>query len=231
MKGRVKKIGLVDTLFSPFIDPRGTMENLLVIQKRPPYILVCLFLFTCLFLAPPFMYEPGVGFKNVDIMPLLPVLQSSFITLALTTAFVAMLLNAIGSRQPLLVVLGALTYATTPFISFMTMVFLGNYLLRGQLTIIFFLMSGHVDPTDWLVGQFPMLFKCCCLISFWVFCNAMRVVTKASITSAILIAAICIPFLLGSFALSVYATEINFPGSAPRILSFFTSFVGSRVAF
>lgn len=231
MKGRVKKIGLVDTLFSPFVDARGTMENLLVVQKRPPYLLVSLFLFTLLFLAPPFMYEPGVGLRNIDLQPFLPILQASYITLTLTTCFVAMLLNAIGVPQPILVVFGALVYATTPFISFMTIVYVANYFLAGQLTILFFLMSGHTDPTDWLVVQFPLLFKVCCLISFWVFSNAMRVVTRGSVTSAILMAAMCIPFLLGSFALSVYVTEINFPGSAPRVLSFFTSFVGAKALF
>lgn len=221
---RKKKLGIFDALFSPFVDAPGTMEHFLVEQRSPPHLLSCLFLLVSLVLAPPLMYFPGVGLSYENLLPLGAVLQVSLLTLLLTTFFSNLLTRIIGIPQRALSVFGALVYATCPFVSFMCVVYISNYVIMGQLTVLNFLIWGYQDPNDWLLMQFPLLIKICCCISFWVFINGIRALTRATLSSAALIATTCIPLLLGSFVLSLYCNELTLPGTSGRVIKFFNAF-------
>jgi hypothetical protein len=98
--------------------------------------------------------------------------------------------------------------------------------MEGRLSILQFLTTGYARPNDWLLQMFPNLFKLFCLLSFVVFGNCIRAIYRSSITSAVLIAAVCIPLLLGSFIVALSLTEVCFAGSSDQVITFFRSFVG-----
>lgn len=223
-RSRNKKLGIFDALFSPFVDARGTMQNLLVDQRRPPHLFTCLFFLTCLVLAPPLMYSPGVGIGYENARSLAALLQVSILTLLLSTVFITLLLRVIGASQRPLSIFGALVYATCPFVSFMCLFYISNYITMGRLTVLSFLIWGQVDGDDWLVRQFPFLVKVFCFISFWVFANAIRVLTRSTLSSAALMSAVCVPLLLGSFVLALYCTELNLKGTSSGVIQFFNAF-------
>lgn len=223
---RRRRPRLLDVLVSTLIDPRGTTHDLLNWHEGPPHVLACLFLFCSAVIAPPFLYQPDGSISQAAMIALYATLLTTLITLALTTCFVTMLFRALRLSPSIDATFSALVYSSAPIITLMGAIYLTNYAMEGRLSILQFLTTGYARPNDWLLQMFPKLFKLFCLLSFVVFGNCIRAIYRSSITSGVLIAAVCIPLLLGSFIVALSLTEVCFAGSSEQVITFFRSFVG-----
>jgi hypothetical protein len=223
---RRRRPRLLDVLVSILIDPRGTTNDLLNWYEGPPHVIACLFLFCSAVIAPPLLYQPDETLSQAAIVALYATLLTTLLTLALTTCFVTMLFRALRLAPSIEASFAALVYSSAPIITLMGGMYLTNYLMEGNLSILQFLSTGYTRQNDWLLQMFPNLFKIFCLLSFIVFANCIRAIYRSSVTSAGLIAAVCIPLMLGSFIVALSLTEVCFAGSSEQVIAFFRSFVG-----
>jgi hypothetical protein len=77
-----------------------------------------------------------------------------------------------------------------------------------------------------LVQFFPTAAKITCLACFVLFTNGIRVLMRSSLSSATLIAAICVPLIMAGFVVSLSIEEMILPGEASQVINFFASFLG-----
>jgi hypothetical protein len=202
------------------------MEQLLVTSKSPPHLLTSLFFLGCIVVAPPILYSPDgtIGTEQVKL------LVATFITVLLTLSLAAFLQStttrALGAQQSMFSMLCAMVYAFTPFVTVMTLYYAATYWTQGHLSVLQFLTAGFASQHDILVQFFPTAAKATCLVCFILFTNGIRALMRGSLSSATLIAAICVPLIMAGFVVSLSIEELILPGQAPRVIDFFASFLG-----
>jgi hypothetical protein len=217
---------LLDIFLAIVVDPRGTMRELLHWHEGPPHVFAALFLFCTVVITPPLLYQPDGIIDQKVILGLYSTLATVFITLALTTFFVTMFFRALHLPSSPSTVFASIVYASAPITTLMGGVYLINYLLEGRLSILQFLSTGYARPDEALLLMFPNLIKIFCFLAFILFAGGVRALYRSSAVSAYLIAATCIPLLLGSFLVAASLTEACFPGSSEQVIGFFRAFTG-----
>lgn len=225
-KKRTRSPGILDILISALVDPRGTMEQLLVTSKYPPHLLASMFFLGCIVVAPPILYSPD----STIVMGQVKLLVATFITVLLTLSLAAFLQSmatrALGAEQPMFSMFCAMVYSFTPFVTVMAFYYAATYWTQGHLSVLQFLTTGFASQHDILVKFFPTAAKVTCLVCFVLFTNGIRALMRGSLSSASLIAAICVPLIMAGFVVSLSIEELILPGEASRVIDFFASFLG-----
>jgi hypothetical protein len=225
-KKRARSPGILDILISALVDPRGTMQQLLVTSTYPPHILTSVFFLGCIVLAPPILYSPDGTIGTGQIKLLVATFLTVLLTLSLAAFLQSMATRALGAQQSMFSMLCAMIYAFTPFVTVMTLYYAVTYWTQGHLSVLQFLTTGFTSQHDMLVQFFPTAAKITCLACFVLFTNGIRVLMRSSLSSATLIAAICVPLIMAGFVVSLSIEEMILPGEASQVINFFASFLG-----
>jgi hypothetical protein len=136
--------------------------------------------------------------------------------------------RALGAQQSIFSLICAMIYAFTPFVTVMAFFYAATYWMQGHISILQFLTTGFVSQQDVLVRFFPTVAKVTCLVCFILFTNGIRALMRSSLSSATLIAAICVPLIMGSFVVSLSIEELLVPGISSHVISFFASFLSDN---
>lgn len=202
------------------------MRHLLVVSKSPPHLLTSLFFLGCIVIAPPILYSPDGTIGTVHMTLLVATLLTALFTLILAAFFQAMATRALGAQQSMFSLFCAMTYAFTPFVTVMAFFYVATYWTQGHISVLQFLTTGFVSHQDMLVKFFPTVIKLTGLVCFILFMNGIRALMSSSLSSAALIAAICIPLIMGSFVVSLSIEEFILPSISSKVIGFFGTFLG-----
>lgn len=225
-KQRIRPPGILDILISALVDPQGTMTRLLVTPKYPPHLVTCLFFICCIVIAPPILYSPDGTINTTHTNLLVATLLAAFLTLCLAGFFQSMATRALGAQQSIFSLFCAMIYSFTPFVTVMVFFYVATYWMQGHISILQYLTTGFASQSDALVQFFPTTVKITVLVCFVLFSNAIRVLMRSSLSSAALIAAVCVPLIMGSFVVSLSIEELLLPGISSKVIGVFASFVG-----
>jgi hypothetical protein len=226
-KKRIRPPGILDILVSALVDPQGTMTHLLVTAKYPPHIITCLFFLGCIVIAPPILYTPDGTINHSHTNLLVATLLAFFLTLGLAGFFQSMTTRALGAQQSMFSLFCAMIYAFTPFVTVMVFFYAATYWAQGHISILQYLTTGFASQSDNLVQFFPTMVKITGLVCFILFTNGIRALMRSSLSSATLIAAVCVPLIMGSFVVSLSIEELLLPGISTKVIGVFASFLGS----
>ena len=100
-----------------------------------------------------------------------------------------------------------------------------NKLLYGDLSILGGLALGMAPQGNVVAAMFPSAMRVAALFSLIVLGQSLRVISNSSLSVGMLLAFSTLPFLLGSFVVSLTATEFFFPGSSPDTIRFFSGYL------
>jgi hypothetical protein len=225
-KKRNRPPGILDILISALADPRGTMRHLLVASKSPPHLITSLFFLGCIVVAPPILYSPDGTIETTHVNLLVATLLTALLTLVLAGFFQSMATRALGAQQSIFSLFCAMTYSLTPFVTVMTFFYVATYWAQGHISVLQFLTTGFASQHDMLVQFFPTMVKLTCVACFILFANGIRALMSSSLSSAALIAAICVPLLMGSFVVALSIEELMLPGVSSKVVDFFATFLG-----
>jgi len=223
---RIRPPGLLDILVSALVDPKGTMRLLLVDSKFPPHLITSVFFLGCVVIAPPIFYTPDGIVGTTQVTHLVETLMTIFLTLFLAAFFQSMTTRALGGQVAMFSLTCAMIYAFTPFVSVLAFFYASTYWTQGHISVLQFLTTGFVSQHDALVQFFPTACKLTCLVSFVLFANGVRALMRSSLSSAVLVAAICVPLLMGSFIVALSLQELMLPGLSANVIDFFGAFLG-----
>ncbi len=223
-----RRPGILDALITILIDPSGTIHHLLDHRRWPPHVIILLLLFSLIVVAPPFLYSVDGVTNTANLPALQSTLVTIFLTMVLSSVFFTILLRTLGSPVRWIMTFGALVYALTPITVIIAAVYCLNYVTVGYFSIFQFLSFGYVTENDWVVALFPITFKVSCALCILLLIHGARVLCRASFSSSLLLGAIYIPLILGSFVVSASAVEIAAPLSSEAVIRFFLSFFNIR---
>ncbi len=219
-------MGLLDLLMSSVLDRQGTMNHLLIERPVPPYIISSLVGLFAVLVLPTliYMYRLGVAPANRDAAWAITVcLAVTFVVFTLCTT---VLLRVMGISAPLIKVVAANVYALVATIPLMIAYYIANFALEGELTILPFLAHGQPVEDDWLIEMFPAVAYFACALIFAVFMYALRAIGNSPLSTAIMLSLLCIPILVGSFAVgATCAAQLFPPAAANQVWHFFPSLV------
>lgn len=202
------------------------MRLLLVDSKFPPHLITSVFFLGCVVIAPPILYTPDGTIGTPQITNLVATSLAIFLTLLFAGFFQSMTTRALGSQLTTFPLVCAMIYSFTPFVSVMAFYYAATYWTQGHISVLQFLTTGFVSQHDALVQFFPTVCKLTCLVSFTLFTNGIRALMRSSLSSAILVAAICVPLLMGSFIVGLSIEELILPGISEAVIHFFAAFSG-----
>jgi hypothetical protein len=226
MKKYERRMGLLDLLMSSVLDRQGTMDHLLIERPVPPYIISSLLGLFAVLVLPTllYMYRSGVAPANKEAAWAITVCFAvSFVVFTLCTTI---LLRIMGISAPLIKVVAANVYALVATIPLMIAYYIANFALEGELTVLSFLAHGQPAQNDWLLEMFPWLVYFAAALIFLVFMYAMRAIGNSPLSTAIRLSLLCIPILVGSFAIGVTCAAQLFPPDAIiQVWRFFPSLV------
>lgn len=221
-----RRMGLLDLLMSSVLDRQGTMNHLLIERPVPPYIISSLIgLFVVLVLPTLlFMYRSGVAPTNKEAAWAITVcLAVTFVVFTLCTTI---LLRIMGIGAPVIKVIAANVYALVATIPLMLTYYIANFALDGDLTILSFLAHGQPAESDWLIELFPWLVYIGAGLICLVFMYAIRAIGNTPLSTAIMLSLICVPLLIGSFAVgATCAAQLFPPDAVNQVWRFFPSLV------
>lgn len=223
---RIRPPGLLDILVSALVDPKGTMRILLVDSKWPPHLITSAFFLGCVVIAPPILYTPDGVVGTPQVTHLVATLLAIFLTLLLGGFFQSMTTRALGRQVRTFSLVCAMIYSFTPFVSVMAFFYAATYWTQGHISVLQFLTTGFVSQHDPLVQFFPTVGKVTCLVCFTLFTNGVRALMGSSLSSAVLVAAICVPLLMGSFVVALSLDELMLPGVSSKVIDLFAAFLG-----
>lgn len=224
-------MGLLDLLMSSVLDRQGTMNHLLIERPVPPYIISSLVGLFAVLVLPTliYMYRSEVAPANRE--------ASWAITLCFAVTFVVftlcttVLLRIMGISAPLIKVVAANVYALVAAIPLMVAYYIANFALEGELTILSFLAHGQPAEGDWLIEMFPWLAYFACVLIFVVFMYAIRAIGNSPLSTAIMLSLLCIPILVGSFAVGATCSALLFPpDTVEQVWRFLPSLVEVPIA-
>ncbi len=225
-KKRSRPPGILDILISALVDPKGTMRLLLVDSQSPPHLLTSLFFLGCVVIAPPVLYTPDGSLGAPQIMLLVATALTALLTITLAGFFQSMTTRALSSEQPIFSLICAMIYSLTPFVTMMAFFYAATYWTQGHISVLQFLTTGYTSQHDTLVQFFPTTVKITCAVCFVLFVNGVRALLHSSLSSAVLIAAIFVPLIMGSFVVALSFEELLLPGLSARVIGVFAAFLG-----
>lgn len=225
-KKRSRPPGILDILVSALVDPKGTMRLLLVDSPYPPHVLTSLFFLGCVVIAPPVLYTPDGAVGTPQILLLTATVLTALLTIALAGFFQSMATRALSSEQPILPLVCAMIYAFTPFVTLMAFFYIATYWNQGHISVLQFLTTGYSSQHDKLVQFFPTAVQITCFVSYALFTNGIRALMHSSLSSAALVAAICVPLVMGSFVVALSLAELVLPGVSSKVIGVFAAFLG-----
>lgn len=220
-----RRMGVLDLLMSSVLDRSGAMDHLLMERPSPPYILTSLVAIVAVLVLPALYYHHAYSVTSVDKTLAYAIIITLVLTLVLFTLCTTVLLRLMGISAPVVKVIGAITYSLVATIPLMLTYYAANFAINGELTILGFFTTGRLAEGEWLIGLFPTLLYIAAALMFLVFVSALRALGNTPISSAYLMAVLCLPLLIGSFFVGMTCAESLFPQSAFHVGRFFSSFL------
>ena len=220
-----RNLGLLDTLLALSTDPGGMMHHLLKERSPPPYLLVIPVMLVAVLVAPCIYYQRHMQMVALDS----PLAYSLAITILITfvtfNLFITILFSILTVNSHPLKICATSLYSLTPLIPFMLGFYLANYMVTGDLTILGFLSSGTASYDDWLTPLFPTATKAALVVCVAVFTYGVKALGSTSTLSAVTLTALCIPVLVGAFAVAITVANSLFPDTGIEVFRIFRNFV------
>jgi len=223
-----KKLSLLDTLVSLPVDPSGMMRHLLQERRVPPYLILAPVSTLMVLVAPTLWYQHRFQTHLALPQVFAATALTTVMTLLCFSFFMSVLFKLLLLDVSMFKIIAAVLYSMAGLIPFMLAYYLGNYLASGSLTILRFLSTGRIDSEDWFVGLFPTCAKVALSFSFFLFIQAIRSITNSKMLSAVSMAALGIPVLIGSFAVSLTISDAIFKDSGIEVYRFFVDLLEPR---
>ncbi len=222
-----KALSLLDVFLTLFVDPRGVLTRAFHVHGIPPYILptTCLFMLICL--LPPLMTAPDALESSQHLTLVKGILFTSLLTIILTSILLATSVKLLHSSANTLQVFSLIIYALAPLTTVMAILYGLNKGLQGELTLLTFIMTGYARSSDYLVMLFPFAIRLGALVSLYSVSCGLAVILNLTKLLGFFLGILTLPLLLGSFIISLYITEMIYPGLTPQIVSFFNGFLQS----
>lgn len=220
-----RRMGALDLLLSSVLDRGGAMDHLLMERPVPPFIITSLVALVVVLVLPSLYYHHSHGVTPIDRNLAYAVIVTLALTLLLFSLCTTVLLRLMGISAPAIKVIAAVTYALVAIIPLMLAYYAANFAINGELTILSFLTTGRLSDGEWLIGLFPTLIYIGAGLMFLVFVSALRALGNTPISTAYLLAILCIPLLIGSFFVGMTCAESIFPNTSYMVGKFFTSFL------
>lgn len=216
-----KPANLTDALLATIADPNGTTQRLLGGAERPRYALTSVVIFVAVCIAPPLLQGGYRGGSTFDAEYVGSIAMTTALTAICTSFLVAFSIHAIGSKRTLLRSAAALAYSTTPISVVVTLLYILSRISMGSCTLLTFLSSGVSLPDDLVVRLYPHAFRASLALAFLTLSQGLRTVSRASLVIGGMMAAVAVLLLLGSFVLSLAATDLVYPSTSSRTIEFF----------
>ena len=226
VKKRVRTPGLLDILFSILVEPRGTTYRLLASEPYPPKVLTTFTLFIALCIAPPLLNLRDLS-ELQDRLPMIAItLSTTILTLSLTSFFSFMGLRALNSYTSPFQIIASIAYATTPFITLLSVLWCTNQILEGDLTAVNFIATGLASSGDLAIAVLPTSLRIAAGLALIIMTCCYRHLVGASLSVGLLLAVATVPLLLGSFIVSASIFDLIAPYSSANTIRFFSGFLG-----
>jgi hypothetical protein len=178
-------------------------------------------------IAPPLYYQRQMQMNLLDG----PLGYSLAITILVTfitfNFFTAILFRVLALKAPTVKVFATSLYALTPLIPFMLGFYLANYMVTGDLAVLRFITSGSASYDDWLTPLFPSATRGALIVCVAVFTYGIKALGSTSTLSALLLTALCIPVLIGAFAVAITVANSAFPDTGIEVYRFLRNFVAA----
>lgn len=222
---RYRNLGLLDTLLALSTDPGGMMTHLLQERSPPPYLSVIPLMLFMVLVAPTLYYQHQMQMNALDGPLGYSLAITTLITFVTFNLFITILLRILAVEARTLKVFATSLYALTPLIPFMLGFYLANYMVTGDLAVLRFLSSGTASYDDWLTPLFPTATKGALVICVAVFTYGIKALGSTSTLSALMLTAVCIPVLVGAFAVAITIANAVFPDTGIEVFRFLRNFV------
>lgn len=220
-----RRLGALDLLMSSVLDRRGTMDHLLMERPYPPYIISSGIALFAVLVLPALLYHHQHSVTPLDKDLAKAIALSLAMTFILFTLCTTVLLRLMGIVAPLIKVIAANVYSLVAIIPLMLAYYAANWAINGELTILSFFTTGRLADGEWLIELFPVLLYVAVFLIFLVFTYAIRALGNSPLTTAYMIAILCLPLLVGCFVVGMTCAEALFPQSSYQVGRFFTAFL------
>jgi hypothetical protein len=222
MIGTKKKLSLLDTIISLPTDPAGMMRHLLRERRVPPFMILAPLSTFLVLVAPTLWYQYRLHTQPVEPRLAYAITSTVILTILSFSWFMTVLFKVLLLDVSSWKMMAASLYSIAGLIPFMIAFYLGNLLASGELSVLRFFATGHIDSPDWFLGIFPTCAKVALAFVFFLFVNAVRAVTNSKTISALSMSVLAIPVLIGSFAVSLTISDAFFKDTGLEVYHFFT---------
>jgi hypothetical protein len=200
------------------------MERLLGRAQRPPYVVITLITCLVVCLAPPLLQRANSAENRIDWEFAGSVGMSVGVTLLCACLLLAATMHAAGAKTSYPRAVAALAYSLTPITAILGVLHLANWGYMGSFTIVTFIATGLPLPNDLPLQIFPFVFRTSLFLAWITLAYGLRTVAKSSLPLGLIMAALTIPLILGSFIIGLTCTDLLYPSTSSRTIEFFGRF-------
>ncbi len=218
---RREKVGVLDTLLALPSDPTGILRTLLVNRRFPPFLLAIPIALFLTFVLPAVLEQKHRGLRPFDSEAAYAIVITTGVTFIAFTLFATVLYRVLALDVPAIKVVANTLYALGALIPFMVAFYLTNFLACGELTVLTYFTTGVIKNGDWVVPLYPKVAKIALLGSAIAYSGGIRVLGSTSALSSYLLTVLCIPLIIGAFAVAVTIANTIYPYTGMEVLRFF----------
>lgn len=218
---RRNKVGALDTLLALPSDPTGILRTLLVSRRIPPFLLTIPIALFLTFVLPAIIEQNHRGLRPFDSEAAYAIVLTAGVTFTAFTLFATVLYRVLALEISALKVVANTLYALAALIPFMVAFYLTNFIACGELTILTYFTTGVIKNGDWVVPLYPKVAKVALLGAALVYASGIRVLGSTSPLSSYLLTVLCVPLIVGAFAVAVTIANSIYPYTGLEVLRFF----------
>ncbi|MFM1846595.1 MAG: hypothetical protein RL417_69, partial [Pseudomonadota bacterium] len=116
-----------------------------------------------------------------------------------------------------------ISYSTAPLVGALWLTYLFNFLSHGRLTILTLLITGNISPNDPTMASMPYVFIISQLLMIIVLFYSLRSMGQLGLIDGLLIGALSLLPLYGSFVLAIFLANTLNPGTVQLLLKIINS--------
>lgn len=221
MPYKPKKLSILDILLSLPTDPSGMMRNLLLEQKRPPYLLLAPIATIAILVGPALYHQYSLDIQTAEPDKVRSLWCATGVILSTFIVFATILLRLLALPVTVARVAAATFYSLAGLIPFMVALYLTNFLASGSLTIANYLSTGYHREEDWVVASFTKWAQVAVVFVLFIYANAIRALANSRLLSAIAITLLHFPIMVGAFMVGLTVANAIYPDTGIMDYNFF----------
>jgi hypothetical protein len=133
--------------------------------------------------------------------------------------------HASNVQKPFGKVLAAIAYSTAPVTVIFATLMLASKIFMGNFTLLTFISTGSSLSYDKVNQIFPFALRISLVISLFNLAQSLGVAARGGLGLGVVMAALTIPLIMGSFVMGLWLTDLMYPGVSVDAIAFFTGFM------